>query len=98
MGHEVETMSESDFCSSFAHSIHQVNADCIFGMYRNAETLELLSRVESQLAIPCINSVRGINNASRVSNGVERGVEEESAQIFGREPVPFGNQFAFTDT
>lgn len=66
MGHEVETMSESDFCTSFAHSIHQVNADCIFGMYRNAETLELLSRVESQLSIPCINSVRGINNASRV--------------------------------
>ncbi|MBO7102832.1 MAG: hypothetical protein J6W02_04030, partial [Bacteroidaceae bacterium] len=52
MGHEVETLSESDFCSSFAPSIHQVKADCIFGMYRNAETLQLLSRVEYQLAIP----------------------------------------------
>ena len=66
LGHEVETMSESHFCSSFTYSINKVDTDCVFGMYRNVETLELLSRIESELGIPCINSVRGIYNASRV--------------------------------
>lgn len=66
MGHEVETMSESDFCSSFTYFINKVSVDCIFGMYRNVATLKLLSRIESKLGIPCINSVRGIENAARV--------------------------------
>lgn len=66
-GHEVETMSEQDFVSSYCFNINKVcGKDRIFGMYRRADTLELLQRLETECGIPCINPVKGIEDSSRV--------------------------------
>ena len=66
-GHEVETMSEQDFVSAYRSNINKVcGTDRIFGMYRRADTLALLRRIEAECDIPCINPVRGIEDSSRV--------------------------------
>ncbi len=66
-GHEVETMSEQDFVSAFRFNINKVcGTDRIFGMYRRADILALLRRIETECGIPCINPVRGIEDSSRV--------------------------------
>ena len=66
-GHEVETMSELDFVSAYRSNINKVcGTDRFFGMYRRADTLALLRRIEAECDIPCINPVRGIEDSSRV--------------------------------
>ena len=66
-GHEVETMSEQEFVSTYSLNINKVcGTDRIFGMYRRADTLALLRRMETECDILCINPVSGIEDSSRV--------------------------------
>ena len=66
-GHEVETMSEQDFVSAYRHNINKVcDIDCIFGMYRRTDTIEILHRIETEFGIPCVNPMIGIENSSRL--------------------------------
>lgn len=66
-GHEVDTMGEDDFVATFALRPQDVQAEQIFGMYRQPATLQLLERLSDEFAIPAVNSALGVRQADRLS-------------------------------
>ena len=66
-GHQVDVFTEQEFQQHFLGHLDQVSADCIFGMYREDVTLDMLEQLETQRHIPCVNSPRGIRRVSHVN-------------------------------